>query len=53
MKKTILILRPKNKIFIHDNYWKNLTLEFYNQNIINNYHNNIDLYIMSNRIKII
>tara|TARA_B100001248_G_scaffold166547_1_gene125995 strand:- start:477 stop:1535 length:1059 start_codon:yes stop_codon:yes gene_type:complete len=50
MKKTILSLRPKNKIFINDNYWKNLTLEFYNQNIVNNYQNNIDLYII-NRIR--
>ena len=46
MKKTILSLRPKNKISIHDNYWKNLTLKIYNDNIIKNYKNNLDLYLI-------
>lgn len=46
MKKKILSLKPKNKVFIHDNYWKNLTLEFYNDNIINHYKNNIDLFLI-------
>lgn len=36
MKRTILSLKPKNKIVIHDKYWKNLNLQFYQSNVIRN-----------------
>ena len=34
MKKEISTLKPKNKIEIHDSYWKNLKLGFYIDQVI-------------------
>ena len=34
MRKRILSMKTKNRIILEDHFWKNITLEFYNENIL-------------------
>lgn len=50
MRKTILSLKPKNKIIIQDKFWKNINLEIYRFNLIKNKREITSKYLL-NRIK--
>ena len=40
MRKSVLSLKPRNKILVQDNYWKNITINFYKKNLIKSIGNN-------------
>ena len=50
MKKNISGLKPKNKIEIHDGYWKNLKLGFYIDQVIKDNQKDTNKFLL-NRIK--
>jgi len=50
MRKTILSLKPKNKIIIQDKFWKNINLEIYSCNLNKNKQEIISKFLL-NRIK--